>query len=215
MKSESNATQLQRESRPYEVTPEVGPSEETTTEGSSELTQERPCEGTFKKAPHELTLSHKIFVKTITGKTIVLDVKPDDSIGNIKKKIEDVEGRRADSRLTWASKELQDDLTLIDYNIRKESTLFEHIRRRGGALGMTIHVKTTTMETFTLHVTPQDSIKSVKEKIKKEIPTAQPRLFIDDRELEDGRTLSDYDIKSGSTVSMFPDRKYGGNCILI
>ena len=80
---------------------------------------------------------------------------------------------------------------------------------------MTIHVKTTRMETITLHVMPQDSIKSVKEKIKKEIPADQPRLFIDDKELEDGRTLSDYNIEAGSTVFMFPDRKYGGNCILI
>ena len=132
MKSESsNATQLQRENRPYEVTPEVGPSNVTTKKGSSELAQEGPCEGTFEKVPHELTPSHKIFVKTITGKTIVLDVIPDESIENIKKKIGDVEGRPVDSRLTWAGKQLQDDLTLIDYNITMESTLCEHIRRRG------------------------------------------------------------------------------------
>jgi len=75
----------------------------------------------------------QIFVKTVTGKTITLDVKSDDSIGMIKKKIQEVDGQRpVEVRLIGHNKNLQDDLTLMDYNIKREDTVFEVPRRRGG-----------------------------------------------------------------------------------
>lgn len=159
----------------------------------------------------------QIFVKTVTGKTIVLDVKPEDSIGNIRKKIQEVDGQRpVDLTLICTGKSLQDDLTLMDYNIGKEATLHEVLRRRGGGDDMIIHVGATPMGRITLHVTPQDSIKSVKEKIKEDLPGYQPRLFIDGKELDDDHTLSDYNVESGSVLSIFPHRRHAaGNCSLI
>ena len=159
----------------------------------------------------------QIFVKTITGKTIVLDVKPEDSIGNIRKKIQEVDGQRPeDLMLIGNSKSLQDDVTLMAYNIQEGTTLHESLRRRGGGGDMIIHVGATPMGRITLHVTPQDSIKSVKEKIKEDLPGYQPRLFIDGKELDDDHTLSDYNVESGSVLSISPPRKYGsGNCSLI
>jgi len=144
----------------------------------------------------------QLFVKTLTGKTVSVEVEEGESIEDVKAKISEKEGIPPEQqRLIFGGQQLQDGKTLDDYDVGDDATLHLVLRLRGG---MQLFVKTLTGKTVSVEVEEGESIEDVKAKIseKEGIPPEQQRLIFGGQQLQDGKTLDDYDVGDDATLHL-------------
>ena len=151
----------------------------------------------------------KILVKTLTGQQISINVEPKDTIKKVKEKIQSSIGIPPDQqRLIYVGRQLEDENTISKYNIENGSVLHLVLRLRGSMSvsegDISITVKDSNNNMILFKVNPLSKIEKLKSLIEAEtkIHPSQQKLYFNAENLEDNKTLKDYNITNKSTISL-------------
>ena len=154
----------------------------------------------------------QIFVKTPTGKTIILFVQQSYTIEKVKHMIYEKCGiLESKQRLSYEGRELEDHFIISDSDIDDCSTLYLDLKNLSSDTastaddisdGILIYAKTITGDIINLKVKLSYTVADVKAQIqnKVNIPSAGQTLFFNENHLEDSHTLDSYGLCQGSIL---------------
>ena len=141
-----------------------------------------------------------IYIKTLSEKKITIDVQPSNTIIDIKEKIKEKENiHPARQKLLFQGRELIDNKTLVDYNIKNESILQLIIKSP-----ILFFVKTITNQTVMIKAQLSDTILYIKQEIQKkeDFPQEKYCIVFKGKELDDNKIVADYNIPKNSTLEL-------------
>ena len=147
-----------------------------------------------------------IIIITLTGGQITLDVQPDNTIEDVKTKVQDKQGIPPDQqRLIFAGESLEDGRSLSNYNIKSGSVVHLVLRLRGGMqIFVKLHQSHVQAKIITVETEPSETMHGIKCKVQDKegiIPDVQVLVFSGKR-LEDSETLSHYNIHKEDTIHL-------------
>lgn len=147
-----------------------------------------------------------VFVKTLTGQTIMLTVTPRDTVAQVKEKIERQEGipiRK--QRLIFVGEQLHDDHFFLDYRIEHESAV--HLVLREGN-SFEIYVQAPSGRSYVFEVNPEDSVEQLKNKLRDRegVPREIQQFYHNDELLENDCSFTDCGVTAGTTLRLAVDR---------
>lgn len=143
-----------------------------------------------------------VFLKTLTGRTIMLRVTPSDTVAQVKAKIEEQEDIPVDKqRLIFVGEQLNDFERLLDYRIEHESAVHLVIRT-GNGFQVFVRLPSGRMLTFEVH--PNEEFVGIKRKIQERhgLPMDLQQLFYNGQELRENGTYQEYNIQSNSIIEL-------------
>jgi hypothetical protein len=144
----------------------------------------------------------QLLFKTLSGRSFSLECKSSDSIASIKNQIELSQSILSDRMcFIYKNNRLEDERTILDYNISTKDTIYILPQQNSN---FQIFIKSLSAYTFTIYVSPLDSIRRVKEYIEEQvqIPSDKYKLTFEGRELEDFKTVSECNIQRESILRL-------------